>query len=138
MEGERALTKEEMQKMALAVRNKAYKIANAKGSTYYGIGACTTNICRNILGNRRIVTQLSVYNPVFKTYMSWPAIMGRTGTAPGINFSARHLYCSCFLLDLHTYLLTLVPRTLAHRIDVQLHPPPKNYFQAWFAFCRFG
>jgi len=73
------LTKEDMKKFAIATRNKAYEIINAKGSTYYGIGACVATICRGIVQNRNQVLQLSVWNETYKSYLSWPALLWKKG-----------------------------------------------------------
>mmetsp|Transcript_31402 Transcript_31402/g.55243 ORF Transcript_31402/g.55243 Transcript_31402/m.55243 type:complete len:309 (+) Transcript_31402:120-1046(+) len=75
----KGLTQGDMDKMAQWTKDKAYKIIQAKGSTYYGIAACVTKISAGILQDRHQVFQLSCYHEGYGSYLSWPALVGRSG-----------------------------------------------------------
>ncbi|KAI8584896.1 lactate dehydrogenase/glycoside hydrolase [Geranomyces variabilis] len=65
--------------MAKKVMNKAYKIIEAKGATYFGIGAVIAQICESILLDLRHVRPLSHYIPELQVCLSLPAVLGRQG-----------------------------------------------------------
>eukprot|EP00467_Chlorarachnion_reptans_P025263 CAMPEP_0114523688 /NCGR_PEP_ID=MMETSP0109-20121206/21428_1 /TAXON_ID=29199 /ORGANISM="Chlorarachnion reptans, Strain CCCM449" /LENGTH=299 /DNA_ID=CAMNT_0001705027 /DNA_START=38 /DNA_END=938 /DNA_ORIENTATION=+ len=71
--------KGELKEIAERIRTKAYKIINAKGSTYYGIGACVAKIGRGILQNRHKIFQLSSWHEKYGCYLSWPTLVGKEG-----------------------------------------------------------
>jgi len=61
------------------VKNKAYRIIEAKGATYFGIGAVAASICEIILFDRREVCPISHYIPELNVCLSLPAIVGYKG-----------------------------------------------------------
>lgn len=60
-------------------RNEAYEIINKKGATYYGIGACVTQLINCILSDERRVLPVSSYDDFTGVYNGFPAIIGRHG-----------------------------------------------------------
>lgn len=60
-------------------KNEAYDIINKKGATYYGIGACVTNIINCILDDENRVLPVSTYDEYNDAYYGFPAIIGRAG-----------------------------------------------------------
>jgi len=60
-------------------KNEAYDIINKKGATYYGIGACVTNIINCILDDESRVLPVSTYDEYNDVYYGFPAIVGRKG-----------------------------------------------------------
>jgi len=75
----RFFTPEEQDEIENYVRNEAYEIINRKGATYYGIGACVTDIVTNILNDEHRVMPVSTYDHETDTYFGFPAIVGRDG-----------------------------------------------------------
>lgn len=66
-------------------RNEAYEIINKKGATYYGIGACVTQIINCILGDERRILPVSTYDDFTDIYNGFPAILGREGVVRRLN-----------------------------------------------------
>ena len=69
----------DLEGMAKTTMQKAYKIIEAKGSTYYGIGGVTSSIVASILGNTKQVRPVSHYVPDLGCCISLPACIGREG-----------------------------------------------------------
>jgi len=61
-------------------RDKAQAIIKHKGATFYGIAACVSAMCENIIFNRKYVMPLSVHIKEFDVCMSIPAVLGLKGT----------------------------------------------------------
>lgn len=75
----RMFTPEQQNQISEDTKNEAYEIINRKGATYYGIGACVTDIVCNILYDERRVMPVSTYNEFTDTFYGFPAIIGRDG-----------------------------------------------------------
>lgn len=60
-------------------RNEAYEIIKRKGATYYGIGACVTQIVNCILADERRILPISSYDDFTDTYFGFPTVLGRHG-----------------------------------------------------------
>ncbi|KAI8903175.1 hypothetical protein EDD86DRAFT_250582 [Gorgonomyces haynaldii] len=65
--------------LAQDVKNKAYKIIEAKGATYYGIGGCVSSLCESIFGNTLQVRPVSHYLAEYNVCLSMPAVLGSSG-----------------------------------------------------------
>lgn len=61
------------------VAAKAYKIIDAKRSTYFGVGRCVASIVESILHNQSKVFPICVYSEKYGSYISWPAAVGANG-----------------------------------------------------------
>jgi L-lactate dehydrogenase len=75
----RMLTSDEQAKISDQTKNKAYEIINRKGATYYGIGACVTDIVNNIVFDERRVMPVSTYDDFTDSFFGWPSVIGRDG-----------------------------------------------------------
>ena len=75
----RMFTPEEQNKISEDTKNKAYEIINRKGATYYGIGACVTDILNNIIFDERRVMPVSTYDAFTDSFFGWPTVIGRDG-----------------------------------------------------------
>jgi len=75
----RFLNESEQAKIEDYARNEAYEIINRKGATYYGIGACVTDIIDNILGDEKRVMPVSTYDTFTDTFHGFPSVIGRDG-----------------------------------------------------------
>jgi L-lactate dehydrogenase len=75
----RMINQTEQTEISETTKNKAYEIINKKGATYYGIGACVTDIVNNIVFNERRVMPVSTYDTFTDSYFGWPSIIGRDG-----------------------------------------------------------
>uniref|UniRef100_A0A7S2U466 L-lactate dehydrogenase n=1 Tax=Lotharella oceanica TaxID=641309 RepID=A0A7S2U466_9EUKA len=73
------LKRAEMIELAERARDKAYRIINAKGSTYYGIAACVAKLSVGLQMNRHQIFPLSVWSEANGSYLSWPAFVGSNG-----------------------------------------------------------
>ena len=78
-----AFNQERAMKAFTAAQNAAYKIIEAKGSTYYGIGTVISHIVSKILRNARTVLPVSIPLHGYMDYsgvsLSVPCIIGRNG-----------------------------------------------------------
>uniref|UniRef100_A0A7S3YCB7 L-lactate dehydrogenase n=1 Tax=Lotharella globosa TaxID=91324 RepID=A0A7S3YCB7_9EUKA len=75
------LTEKDKKAIGDAARDKAYKIISAKGSTYYGIGACVAKLSAGFTQNRHQIYQLSTWHPQYGCYLSWPAVVSKKGVS---------------------------------------------------------
>ena len=73
------LTEEEMNIIQEDVRTSAYKIINARGATYYGIGMCLVRITNAILGDENTVMVVSTYDEENDVYIGLPSVINRFG-----------------------------------------------------------
>lgn len=69
----------ELEKIALDVRNSAYEIIDRKGATCYGIGMCLAYITNAILSDENRIITVSNYDPENQIYIGTPAIINRNG-----------------------------------------------------------
>lgn len=69
------------------VRNEAYAIIEKKGSTHYGIGACTVQIINCILNDERRILPVSSYDDCSNVYYGFPTIIGREGVIRRLELS---------------------------------------------------
>ena len=60
-------------------KNKAYDIIDCKRATFYGIAACVSALCDNILFDQKRLVPISCYQPEFGVCLSMPAILGING-----------------------------------------------------------
>ncbi len=81
------LTKNEMDSISEEVKNAAYKIINAKGATYYGIGMCLVRITNAILGDENAVMVVSTYDEENDVYIGLPSVINKDGAERKINFN---------------------------------------------------
>lgn len=75
----RLLTPEEQKEIEDFARNEAYTIIEKKGATYYGIGACVTNIIQCILQDERRVLPISTYDDFTDSYYGFPSVLDKHG-----------------------------------------------------------
>lgn len=73
------IKEEELKEIEEEVRTSAYKIINAKGATYYGIGMCLVRITNAILGDENTVMVVSTYDPTNDVYIGLPSVINRFG-----------------------------------------------------------
>ena len=81
------LTEEEMNIIQEDVRTSAYKIINAKGATYYGIGMCLVRITNAILGDENAVIAVSNYDENNDCFVGLPVVLGKKGVVKKIYFN---------------------------------------------------
>lgn len=73
------ITHAQLEAMATRAQRKAYDIIECKGSTAFGIAACVSAYCQNILGDAQRVTPVSCYVPEFDVCLSVPVVLGKRG-----------------------------------------------------------
>ena len=73
------LSKEEMNNIAIEVKEAAYKIIEKKGATYYGIGMCLVRITNAILGGENTIITVSNYDKENDLFIGLPAILNNEG-----------------------------------------------------------
>ena len=73
------LSDEEMEEIALEVKNAAYRIIERKGATYYGIGMCLVSITNAILGNENMIVTVSTYDKENEVFIGLPTIVNKRG-----------------------------------------------------------
>ncbi len=79
------IPKSELQRLEENVRRKAYQIIQKKGATYYGIGACVTQIINSILNDERRVLPVSNYDDNNDVFYGFPAVVGQRGILRRLN-----------------------------------------------------
>jgi L-lactate dehydrogenase len=73
------LTTQEMNDIALEVKNAAYEIIKRKGATYYGIGMCLVRITNALLGDENVIITVSTYDEENDVYVGLPTVLNRDG-----------------------------------------------------------
>lgn len=73
------LNKNELEQMADKAKQKAYDIIECKGSTAFGIAACISEYCQNIIFDTKRVTPVSCYLEELDVCLSMPAVLGKKG-----------------------------------------------------------
>jgi L-lactate dehydrogenase len=73
------LNQKDLDDMAEYTKNKAYKIIEGKGATYFGIGAVVSSICESVLRNERHIRPVSCYQESLGCYLSMPCVLGSKG-----------------------------------------------------------
>ncbi|MDN6028347.1 MAG: L-lactate dehydrogenase [Lactobacillus sp.] len=63
------------------------KVAFGKGYTCYAIATCATRLIQAVFTNSRLYAPASVYVPEVKTYIGYPAIIGKAGVEAVIPLS---------------------------------------------------
>ncbi len=81
------LNKEDMDRIGEEVKTAAYKIINAKGATYYGIGMCLVRITNAILGDENTVMVVSTYDETNDIYIGLPSVINKDGASKKIYFN---------------------------------------------------
>ena len=71
--------KETLELFLQKTRAKAQEIIKYKGATFFGIAACVSAICENIIYDRKYVLPLSTYLTDFEICMSMPVVLGQKG-----------------------------------------------------------
>ncbi len=61
------------------VRTGGYEIINRKGSTYYGIALCVSQIINTILNDERRILSVSTYDDNNNVFYGYPAVIGGKG-----------------------------------------------------------
>lgn len=76
---------DDMNEITEEVKTAAYKIINAKGATYYGIGMCLVRITNAILGDENSVMVVSTYDKTNDIYIGLPSVINKNGAERKIN-----------------------------------------------------
>lgn len=75
------ISPEELHDLAESTKRKAYDIIACKGSTAFGIAACVSAYCENIMFDAKRVVPVSCYLQDFDVCLSMPAALGAQGIA---------------------------------------------------------
>lgn len=70
---------QEFVNLAHQVRTRAYEIIKCKGSTFYGIATCITDICKMIIFDQKKVIPVSVYEKKSDICYSIPCVISAKG-----------------------------------------------------------
>ena len=79
------ITEQDMSEIQEEVKTAAYKIINAKGATYYGIGMCLVRITNALLGDENTVMVVSTYDEANDIYIGLPSVINKFGADRKIN-----------------------------------------------------
>jgi L-lactate dehydrogenase len=85
------ISEEDMKQIQEEVKNAAYKIINAKGATYYGIGMCLVRITNAILGDENTVMVVSTYDEANDIYIGLPSVINKFGADRKINIELNEV-----------------------------------------------
>ena len=81
-----ALTRDELDQIAINVRNAAYRVIKGKGATNYAVGLSTTRVVEAIVGDQRAVLPVSCvlddFRGVSGVALSVPSIVDASGAVP--------------------------------------------------------
>lgn len=72
-------TEDQQEKISAQSNKNSFIVANGKGYTSYAIATCAVKLIEAVFSDARLYAPVSVYNPEFKTYIGYPAIIGRDG-----------------------------------------------------------
>ena len=75
---------EELDEIALDVKNAAYQIINKKGATFYGIGMCLARITNAILGDENTIITTSTYDEINDVFIGLPTVINKDGASKKI------------------------------------------------------
>ena len=81
------ISKEELDDIAISVRDSAYEIIDRKGSTCYGIGMSLVRITNAILNNENSIIAVSSYDNDNNLFIGGPSIINRNGIKKRIYFN---------------------------------------------------
>lgn len=81
------LSKKECDQLEQETRKEVYKIIECKGATFFGVAACVTAMCENIVFNQRCVIPISCYMKELDIALSLPAALGCNGIERIIGIS---------------------------------------------------
>lgn len=74
------LFSEEQQEAISAQSNKnAVAVAKGKGYTCYAITECAVRLVQAVMSDARLFVPVSTYDPEFRTYIGYPALVGQGG-----------------------------------------------------------
>ena len=93
---------DELKEIEEEVRTSAYKIINAKGATYYGIGMCLVRITNAILGDENTVMVVSTYDPTNDVYIGLPSVINRFGADRKIHLELEPKEVEKLVLSIKT------------------------------------
>lgn len=72
-------SEEEQDKISAQSNKNAFAVAKGKGYTSYAIATCAVRLVQAVFSDARLFAPVSTYDPEFKTYIGYPAIVGRDG-----------------------------------------------------------
>jgi len=75
----KGITKKDLDLYAEETRQKAYKIIEGKGATYFGIAVCVADMCENIMYNQKRIVPISRYVKEYDLFLSVPSVLGCRG-----------------------------------------------------------
>lgn len=81
------LTRKELDSFTQQARNRAYEIIACKGATFFGIAACVSAICKDILFNQKRTLPLSCYQENLRVCLSMPVVLGEQGIEQILSIS---------------------------------------------------
>ncbi len=73
------MSEDNLEMYAKKTREKVYEIIKCKGATYFGIAACVSALCENIIFNQQRIAPVSTFIKKFNLYISLPAVIGYNG-----------------------------------------------------------
>ncbi|RVU70064.1 MULTISPECIES: L-lactate dehydrogenase [Lactobacillus] len=83
----------DQEKISEQSNKNAFAVANGKGYTSYAVAMCAVDLIKAVFSDARAYYPVSTYDPEFKTYLGYPAIIGRDGVEELIELkltSAEH------------------------------------------------
>ncbi len=95
------LSKEELDKIYIDVRDSAYHIIERKGFTNFGIGICLVKITNAILGDENTIITVSCYDKSHDIFISQPAIINKEGVREKINLNLTFEEKNLFLKSIN-------------------------------------
>lgn len=72
-------SQENQEQISAESNQNSFKVAKGKGYTSYAVTAAAVKLIKAILSDARLYVPVSTYNPEFKTYIGYPAVIGRDG-----------------------------------------------------------
>ncbi len=73
------LTATEQAEIEQSTRDKAYEIIKLKGATFYGIGACITQIINAVLEDQHRALPVASFDDFTEVFYGFPTVIGRAG-----------------------------------------------------------
>lgn len=72
-------SEEEQEKISKQSNKNSFIVAKGKGYTSYAVATCAVRLIQAVFSDAHLYAPVSVYDPEFKAYIGYPAIVGRDG-----------------------------------------------------------
>lgn len=77
--GNQLFSESQQEELSKQPNKNAFLVGKGKGYTCYVVSTCAVRLVQAVFSDAHLFAPVSVYNPEYKTYVGYPAIVGRDG-----------------------------------------------------------